>query len=189
VNRGFVNTDPNDIIMHSDVDELARPEFVRLLKYYDIELPFRICHYSYYYNFHWEFDNLRPGVKVFTIQKYLREEKLMRHLPGPGWHCSSCLTIPDMITKLETFSHTEFNTPAIKDEANLKDAIATGRDFASRNIPRPRATQYPGDIPEYIIKNLNRFGYLVPVEKYPNIVEDHEKNYCARVESKFCSAD
>jgi len=61
----------------------------------------------------------------------------------------------------------EFNTPDINNVANLQDAINTGRDFAHRRGDIPKQTDTLGDMPIYILENLDRFGYMLPLDKYP----------------------
>jgi beta-1,4-mannosyl-glycoprotein beta-1,4-N-acetylglucosaminyltransferase len=154
------------IILCCDVDEIPRKELVEILpeKYSQLDTPCHLEMKLYYYNFNWivpqiwdhqfivndvgfksrEIDNIRTGQKMMTIHK-------------AGWHFSYFASCADIRTKLESFSHTEFDDEKFKSIENIKNSIKNGADLFHRDMPLVAATENDyKDLPEKwgILRNI-----------------------------------
>jgi beta-1,4-mannosyl-glycoprotein beta-1,4-N-acetylglucosaminyltransferase len=159
LSKGLYDAKPSDLIMVSDVDEIPRPgvwdsydtaKFLRA----DCEQMM----YAYYLNNRWE-DGGRPviwfGTKITTFKNFqryfchsmelLRNYKATGFLRGlkrawfkkfrvqnisnAGWHFTWMAGIDQVIKKLESFAHQEYNRPEYKDPEAIHLLINSGRDI------------------------------------------------------------
>jgi beta-1,4-mannosyl-glycoprotein beta-1,4-N-acetylglucosaminyltransferase len=73
-----------------------------------------------------------------------------------GWHFTLVFSLENIIKKIESTAHQEFNKPEYKNPVKIKELIASGRDF---HKPNSRYELQPIDsqFPEYLVQNKNRF--------------------------------
>lgn len=123
------------LVLVCDVDEIPnRNQIPRLQTLYDH------CHDGIHfqtmflrYNFHWKEPNMWVHPFVVSDQgtrnRSFSDMRLdpQRVLENSGWHLSYFLTLDDMVRKLESFAHTEFNQPKYKRKEYIKTCILTGR--------------------------------------------------------------
>jgi beta-1,4-mannosyl-glycoprotein beta-1,4-N-acetylglucosaminyltransferase len=131
----FKSVDENDIVIISDVDEIINPSVVATLHEYD--MPVQLDNSQYFWCFNWKVpdhcnEGARPvAVRVkdlkFRTPQQLREANLNR-IPKAGWHFSYFSSLEMIIKKIESFSHTEYNSDEYKSIENILYRINNGID-------------------------------------------------------------
>lgn len=153
----------NDIIIISDVDEIVRPSVVRRLFKYT--LPVLLDNYQYFWNFHWRApDHCNNGGRPVAMSRnnlydYLPNDLRCKKsgiqlqvIPEAGWHFSYFLNKDDIVKKIESFSHTEYNKQEFKLEKNILNRIENGVDPFDR-FPL-KHYEIDETYPEYIRNNF-----------------------------------
>jgi beta-1,4-mannosyl-glycoprotein beta-1,4-N-acetylglucosaminyltransferase len=159
-----------DVILVSDIDEIPRPDTLRILR--NCQFPERTSLWSrfYYYSFQWlhigeEWHS--PQATYYqgkdTIKPHdLRASSKTWNLRNASWHCSSCFsTIAELSTKIESFSHREFDQPQFKEAAEIVRRVRNGLDLFDRKNQKYEKIESNNDIPEYIKLNKDRFNYIL----------------------------
>lgn len=118
----------NDIIIISDVDEIINPNIFNIIK--KVNKPVQLDNYQYFWNFNWRAPQHcnQGGRPVACKLKHLlksspqnlRASSELERIPNGGWHFSFCLDKKDIVKKIESFAHTEYNKEEYK---NLKKII------------------------------------------------------------------
>lgn len=159
--KSLTSADHNDIILLSDLDEIARPE--KVIENAEVhDGIFYLMHDPYYYYVNVRKEEISFGTILLTYQQFInnsfsamREEKNGTLVENAGWHFSY---LGDYRTKVEAYSHQEFNTEKVK--SNVFD-INSGADilgFSARfwKVPVTLETH-----PKYLVDNLDRFSNYV----------------------------
>jgi beta-1,4-mannosyl-glycoprotein beta-1,4-N-acetylglucosaminyltransferase len=171
----------NDIILLSDADEIINPNVLKQIlingfkndelivlseedycSYFidaRIDKPWpgtRICKWKLYQNN--SFDELRNMGSLFWKNNLQNIIQLKRKdfSESLGWHYTNLGSVENIIYKIESWGHKEYNNDYIKN--NLKNNIENLNDFIFR--PGFNANKYVLDksnCPEYILNNLKNF--------------------------------
>src|SRR5580765_410564 len=126
------------IVVFVDADEIINPVLLANLASMHGQLtdPFHLNMLFFYYSFQWQ--KRLPWLQPFVInelglQRYDPEQMRYmfwhRQLNGAGWHLSYFLSLEDLVRKLESFAHQEFNQAVFKDRAHLQRCIQSGKDL------------------------------------------------------------
>ena len=158
--RGLVGGRPF-ILVCVDVDEIPHPEALRALRnlYGCLDRPVRIPMRMYYYNFTWR--KRYMWFKPFAINDRgldatraslddLRTSDVCESTPAlhpAGWHCSYFMHPDEIVRKLRSFAHTEFDRPEYTG-ADFAWRTWRGRDFALRGADEELVGDVPTDLPE-----------------------------------------
>jgi len=175
----------DDFVIYSDVDEIPNPEKIKyfisyskkkfgifLLKLFNYKLNLlsldtnnkgegsRICKKKYLTNFEFlrtkiRIKNLR--YKLYRIDK-LHQEKSIEILKNGGWHFSYLMSIKDIINKIQTFAHSEFNKPKFKNKSYIKSVVKNYKDIFGREDVFVPVKINKIHFPEYICKNKKKFN-------------------------------
>ena len=80
-----------------------------------------------------------------------------------AWHCSSCFTtIKEVHKKMASFSHAEqWNTPENRNPKTIADRVRHGIDLFGRWGQNYDRVDDNEDVPQYVLKNPERFRYLI----------------------------
>jgi len=179
--RGLYDSNPSDLIMYSDSDEIPNPE---ILRDYSLNKKFGIFMMKSYvykinifnqYESPWEgtkickkkhlksFTYLRKKIKKKNITKpfwNIFQEKDISIISNGGWHFNNLYT-PEVISKkLRTFPHREFSGKEFSDISlikkkidNLEDLFHRGHSYLKVQIDK----SYPG----FILDNLSQFKNFI----------------------------
>jgi beta-1,4-mannosyl-glycoprotein beta-1,4-N-acetylglucosaminyltransferase len=180
-----------DILMVSDIDEISKPESLRILRHCDVPDRVTLRSHFYYYSFQWQHVGEQwphPQATVFHgLDDTLSPNHLRNGIGGipsrwswlPGydairrwrqkvdlwdaaWHCSSCFaTLAEMRGKMQSFSHTPLNTPENRDENTMLERVRTGQDLYGRVGQEYERVTDNPDVPQYVLQNQDRFGYML----------------------------
>lgn len=119
----------------------------------------KITTFGHLNKFFGTFQNLRiykrsPGIAGTT--QYLHYKLRRQRLREGGWHFSWLMTPEQMIRKIESFSHTEYDLPRFKSVDAIRSAIAEGRDIFEKG-ERFRLVEVDDSFPCYLAENFDQF--------------------------------
>lgn len=131
--------DDLDFCIISDVDEIPRPDVLQSARIaFDVDTPVQLDVDQYFWNFNWLTpkhcnEGARP---VFCRAKDLqnaspqdlRADSDIKRIPDAGWHFSFVMNPEDVINKIESFAHTEYDSQEYKDLNNILSRIQFGID-------------------------------------------------------------
>ena len=130
---------PIDLLLLSDVDEIPDPQFLKD-GFPPIGQPLKINMDMYYYNLTVKAGKPSTTATILPISCLTSDvnDLVRRHKPGwgenmRGWHLSYFMSIRDIIKKIESFSHTEFNKKRFKSKQRIQKLIAMGHDLFDRD--------------------------------------------------------
>lgn len=159
---------PTDTIIISDVDEVVRAKMVDLFKPEFNFAALILDKYSYYLNC-LEGDQAWDRARIMTWE-YLKDKtpEEVRNIGyditirKAGWHWSWLGGVNEIKRKLNSFSHTEVNTPGLNDEQVLLKKLETGQSLWT-NDPDDKWKFVEIDLshPEYLYKNIDKFKHLI----------------------------
>lgn len=120
----------------------------------------KITTYQFFVDF---FSSNATSVRSYKSSGLLRSLKrswfrkfYVQSIPNGGWHFTWVFSIEDIIKKIESTAHQEFNCPELKDPEYIKKMILYGRDFHKPNA-RYEPQKIDKQFPDYLIKNLDRW--------------------------------
>lgn len=146
----------DDVIIIADVDEIPRAKQINKFKP-DMEFAALIMDkYAYFLNC-LESEQSWDRARVMTWE-YLKnkEPEVVRNsgynlsIHQAGWHYSWVI---DPLRKLESFSHTELDTPENIERVQRKENIWNDDKFKIIDINLSH--------PEYLVKNIDKFKHLI----------------------------
>jgi len=171
INRHLVDADINDWIIISDLDEIPNPhkikEFQPSKKYAFFEQNF------FYYKFN-VLNISQPfwyGSRI-CVKKYLKSPQWLRNikikkrnfikrylfgmnyqiLKNGGWHFSNLKTPKELIKKITSFCHGEFNKSEFTNEKLIEKKITNLEDIFDRNV-KYKKVLLDNSFPDFLIKN------------------------------------
>ncbi len=161
----------DDMILLSDLDEIVRPEVLQtVIDSFDPDKIYFFHHDTYYYYLNLQVNEESYGTVALSFENFIHQShSALRNdhdgikIPNGGCHFSY-LGNKDMIkTKVESFSHQEFNLDVFKDniEKSVDNAIVTGKDLYGRNrefkiVPITYETH-----PKYLVEHREEFKDLI----------------------------
>jgi beta-1,4-mannosyl-glycoprotein beta-1,4-N-acetylglucosaminyltransferase len=159
----------NDVLLVSDADEIPRPETLTALR--NCEFPDRVTLRSrfFYYSFQWqhlgdEWHHPQATFYAGLNETILPEDLRMgggQDIWNAGWHCSSCFsTVAEMATKIESFSHTEYNQPEFREPREIVSRVRNGVDLFDRGGEIYERTVVM-DVPKYLEENREKFAFML----------------------------
>lgn len=152
----FLQPNNWDTIIISDVDEVLRAKQVDKFRE-EIEFAALILDkYAYYLNCVEKFQSWdRARIMNWSYLKNKTPEEVRNSgydfsIHDAGWHWSWVI---DPIRKLESFSHTELNTPANVERVAVKENIWNDNKFEIVGINL--------SFPEYLVNSIDKFKHLM----------------------------
>lgn len=171
-----LNLKDDDIVMFSDVDEIPDhhvfDKSIRLLEDYSSVIynnKLFYCYFnlkckneaSFFWN-PWTFFNTR--MMKYGTAKYLSADEARRFNDGiiikdSGWHFSFMNTFDNIVYKLESFAHQEYNKPEYKDMETMKQRALAGHDILGRDFQFAKCKKL--ELPNYILHNQDKYKHLI----------------------------
>lgn len=120
------NSNPDDIVIFCDADEIPQPLSIEHYKIYGSE-PQNFEMDFYYYNFNW-LKKEKLYVSTICLCKHLHQSSPQQlrnrrnslpRLPYCGWHLSYFLNLDDIKNKIRSFAHQEFNNDTYLDDTKF----------------------------------------------------------------------
>ena len=157
-----------DVILVSDVDEIPKPDALKTLRNCDFPAEVTLHSKMFYYGFQWQkrLDWEHPQATFYNNEETILPSDLRyskgAQLYNAAWHCSYCFsTVEEMITKIQSFSHQELNTAEFTDRDKLVRRVRAGMDMFDRDGEECDRVEDNVDVPGFLLKNKERFGYLL----------------------------
>ncbi|RSL97130.1 hypothetical protein CDV31_013198 [Fusarium ambrosium] len=178
-----------DVIMVSDMDEIPRPSTLIVLRNCDFPRLLTLSSQLYYYSFEWlhkgpawphpqatfyDGDQTIRPVPLRDIGQWDTKTPPDAIIMNSAWHCSSCFPkVNDVVNKIQSFSHTEYNKPQFVDRSEIVRRVRQGLDLFDRESEKYHHVPGNKDLPEYIQANPDQFGYLLSRQQPNANFEDY----------------
>jgi len=154
--KGLVNCKDEDIILSGDVDEIPKKEIVKNYKISDGVIGLDLQYSFYYINC----VRQKKGTSHYKIMPYkIAKEHLsaLRYEEVPiiknaGWHFSFIGDVDNIIKKIESYAHQEYNTDYYKNKKKLKKKIENAEDILEKNMEF-KYVKIDNSFPDFVIKN------------------------------------
>jgi beta-1,4-mannosyl-glycoprotein beta-1,4-N-acetylglucosaminyltransferase len=189
--NGLTDAQPDDWVLVSDLDEIPRPETIVTYNPKYLRGDFEQDCYGYFLNNLWLGEGgsrFWPGSKVTTYRHFVgffksnatsvriyKSSGLLRSLnrklfklfrtqkiKNGGWHFTWMFKIEDIIKKIESMAHQEYNKPEFKNPEYILKMIHNGRDF-HKPKSRFQAQEINESFPRFLIDNQSRYqDWLLP---------------------------
>jgi beta-1,4-mannosyl-glycoprotein beta-1,4-N-acetylglucosaminyltransferase len=172
--KGLKDAKPDDVIVLTDLDEMLRPEAVaEAVKAVQTagKARFAVTLYAYSLNGLRAFNYrgpvayrasiaLAPGQSLWKLRCNGRNDGPM--IGQAGWHFTSQGSVDDIITKLKSAAHTEYDR-FLDDKPGLVTFINEGRPMTAGAEPKGTIKYVPVDatFPPYLRAHVERFKHLL----------------------------
>ncbi|KAI6365960.1 hypothetical protein MCOR25_005194 [Pyricularia grisea] len=170
-----------DVIIVADVDEVVRPETLRLLRACAFPRRLTLRSRFYYYSFEFlhrgpEWAHPQATTYAGSVDATIKPTNLRNGDGGPapliyfdkddlwnaGWHCSSCYaTMGEVLTKMASFSHVSLNQDFFRDRNRIADRVREGLDLWSRPGQIYDRIKDNTDLPPFVLNHKDRFVHLL----------------------------
>ena len=166
--EGIKDADSNDLIILSDSDEIPDLSKIDQIKPKTKFTAFSQMMFMYKLNLqnvnesNWIGSKITKKKNLSSMQKlrdlkfknypFWRIDKRNMQILNGGWHFSFLQSPQDIIKKIQSYSHGEFNTAEITNERNIKKKILTGSDIFNRGF-KLKKIDIDNNYPDYIRKN------------------------------------
>ncbi|KFY16137.1 hypothetical protein V491_05424 [Pseudogymnoascus sp. VKM F-3775] len=161
----------DDVIIVADVDEIPRPDTLTAMRNCIVPDAFTLRSKMYYYSFQWLFrgDWGHPQAMLWKGKDLTMSAESLRmgagtqpHMQNAAWHCSSCLkSLSDMVNKVTSFSHTEYNKPEFRDRDKILNRVRHGLDFFDRDGLFYDRVEDNQDVPEFLKEHSEQYAFAV----------------------------
>ena len=172
--RGLKNCSDDDLIILSDVDEI--PDLNKL-NIFDKKKKYAVFSqkmFNYKINLLNETENNWHGSKI-CLKKNLKSPQWLRNLKfkkypfwrvdkprnfqiieNGGWHFAYLQNTENILKKMKSFAHGEFNKPNLANLEAINEKIIKGKDIFDREISYKKV-QIDNSFPKYIVDNKEKF--------------------------------
>lgn len=161
----------DDLIITSDCDEIPNPEVLKhSSEWVSDDTQFTFQQNCYYYWLNNLYSEKWFGSRA-TTYKYMKnttvddiregtedESKITGSvITNGGWHFSYCGGQEVLTKKIQSYSHTELNTPKVVE--NISESLESGTDYVNkiRNV-NCRVVEFDSSFPQYIINNKEKYS-------------------------------
>ena len=168
INNGIKNAHDNDLIILSDSDEIPDLTKLNQIKKTSKFTAFSQMMFMYKLNLqnldesNWIgskicFKKHFPGAQKLRDLKFKnypiwRIDKYNQQIISGGWHFSFLQSPRDIVRKIKSYSHGEFNTQENTDENIIEKKILQNKDIFDRGF-KLKKIKIDSSFPEYIVKN------------------------------------
>lgn len=185
--KGIKKAKLDDYIIYSDVDEIPNPLtiqefinsnykfgiFMQYLFYYKLNLlskntynqweGSRICKKKYLKSFEDIRANIRKKnlrYKFYRIDKFYLEKNI-KLINNGGWHFSYLMNAKEIIKKIKSSTHTEYNRKEYLNSKIIEEKIRQGKDLFNRTDTFNKIKFTNKIYPKYLVKNKKKFKDLI----------------------------
>ena len=172
LSKGIKDASPDDLIILSDTDEIPDLKKIGEIKDNKKYIAFSQKMFMYKLNLQNLDESNWIGSKI-TKKKYLSSMQELRNLKfkrypfwridkrflqiiNGGWHFSFLQTPNEILNKIKSYSHGEFNNKNLS-EADIEDKILNNTDIFNRGF-RLKKIELDASYPDYILENKKNFS-------------------------------
>ncbi len=172
--KGLKNCRDDDLIILSDVDEIPDPEKISMFNRNSKYAVFSQKMFNYKLNLLNETENNWHGSKM-CLKKNLKSPQWLRNLKfkkypfwrldkirnlqiidNGGWHFAYLQKPENILKKIKSFAHGEFNKKEFANLNNIEEKINMGKDIFDRGISYTKV-KIDNSYPKYILNNKEKF--------------------------------
>ena len=171
--RGLKNCHDDDLIILSDVDEIPDPKKINLFDKKSKYAVFSQKMFNYKINLLNETENNWHGSKIclkkdLKSPQWLRDLKFKKYpfwridkiknlqiIENGGWHFAYLQSPENILKKIKSFAHGEFNKTDFANLENIEKKINMEKDIFDRGISYKRV-QIDNSFPRYIVDNKEK---------------------------------
>ena len=172
--KGLKNCKEDDLIILSDVDEIPDLSKINSFEKKNKYAVFSQKMFGYKINLLNETENNWHGSKIclkknFKSPQWLRDLKFKKYpfwridkirnlqiIENGGWHFAYLQKPENILNKIKSFAHGEFNKENFTNLENIKKKINMKKDIFNRGITYKKVT-IDNSFPKYIIENKEKF--------------------------------
>ncbi len=174
LHEGFKDSDDNDLIMISDIDEIPNP---KIIKNFDRSYKYG-CFVQKYFQTKINLLNISEpewyGTKI-CVKKYLKSPQWLRdikikkksfwkfykpNLPqiiyDGGWHFSFLKNSVEISQKIKSYAHQEYNKERFNDVKTIEEKLSARKDILNRGFDY-RKVEVDQTFPDYILQNREKY--------------------------------
>lgn len=166
-----------DILIMGDADEIISAKALRSYRRHMGMCRIEQNLYYYFLNYQ-STDNggKWQESRIMSVQEF-RERQLdpclaryvpLEHLPkltDAGWHFSFQGGVDEVIKKIQSYSHQEYNRPDIIDRDRVERLIDEGKDVFGREHMTYKTVPIDDTFPKYVRDNKKKFSKMIRTEK------------------------
>lgn len=158
----------DDIILTSDADEIANPQVLEDLSWFNKDNHYVLCGPVFYYYLNLLCEKNWMGTRVSTlgILKSMSVDKLRQShqdawkVENGSWHWSFFGDADTVRAKMDAYEHQENNLPQFRN--TMEERIEKGIDpFGRDYLYKPQVVPIDNTFPEYIIKNKTKLSKFI----------------------------
>jgi hypothetical protein len=182
INRGIVDAADDDIIVVTDVDELVRPETMDSLRTdEDIQIwGLRMPLFNFKFNYmmttadYYSMWGVAARKSMMMPADALRAQRFMlqnfgynhradgvRIVEHAGWHFTYLGDTEFARTKIQSFAHTETNTPEVIGQLDVERSIANGDSIYHHEGYRFTAVELNEYFPATVLNNPEKYSKYI----------------------------
>jgi len=202
-----IQSKDNDMIILSDLDEIIKKDilvesFFKLYKENNKYIRFYLNTYCYALNNKANSKNDHGGPICFKkenigILNNLRtEQNADLNIHDAGWHYSFMGSAENIVFKLKSYSHQEFNKWPNTDVGFINQRIKSGNsNFEQEEMLFKKVKLSKKNCPNYVLKNINKYDKLIfdyeKTSMWTQIMSIYNKKickikeYCLGIRNKF----
>lgn len=189
---------PDDLIINSDCDEIPRAETIKQINIeHGTTGNLFQNSYQYYYNLkgnaQWSMGKVFKfsTLKNFGTLSHIRNSGAHHNFQRSGWHFQYMGGPGSVLSKIQSFAHQEFNTPAIASENRIRANINSRFSPWDLTInPQGLGTHNDfwqfielDDLPKYFLDNQDKFKKHIALPKFTEYLYD---TGCLKHIGKLC---
>jgi len=172
--RGYENSNDDDLIMISDIDEIPDPNKIKIFDVKNKYACFMQKNFQSKINLLNISDKYWMGTKIIK-RKYLKSPQWLRNIKTAkpyfwkfykprqpqliydgGWHFSFLKNPKGISKKIQSYSHSEYNKSIYTDEKKIAERINNRIDIFDRNFKYEKI-DIDDTFPKYILENINKY--------------------------------
>ena len=174
LSRGYKNSNDDDLIMISDIDEIPNPNKIKLFDVKNKYACFMQKNFQSKINLLNISDKYWMGTKII-VKKYLKFPQWLRNIKTSkppfwkfykprqpqliydgGWHFSFLKKPEGISKKIKSYSHSEYNKTIYTDEKKIEERVKSRTDIFDRNFKYEKI-HIDDTFPKYILENINKY--------------------------------
>ena len=183
LHKGIKDANDEDLIIYSDEDEIVNPSlidnfdkekykigiFLQNMYYYKLNVMnveqgsgnwagSRICKKKNLKSF-WKLHMIKTKNIEYPYWR-IDKEKSIQLIKNGGWHFSYLMKPEDIIKKIESMAHTEFNKKDFKNVSKIEENVKNLTDLYSRGQTFKKVS-IDETYPDYIRNNLDKYKQFI----------------------------
>lgn len=165
ITMGLGEIRSGDLIFISDLDEIWNPLKLDEIAEKSFEGPIKIEQSIFYYYLNLRLDMRWSGTVAvrgidFVGPQFHRTMGSEPYISESGWHFSYLGDQEEIAYKIQSFSHSELDTPQFTNQDWIKNCLENKVDIFGRDIEL-NIVEIDESYPEYIVENMEKWGRYI----------------------------